>query len=82
MGCNKGDLYIAIDIGRFRDVDLFLDDMEELAAIVRASGEGVLLPGEPEQARVKAANGEVVLDDDLAQQTSALGSRYGVAAPM
>jgi L-2-hydroxycarboxylate dehydrogenase (NAD+) len=81
VDCNKGDVYIAIDIKRFRDLDGFLADMDELAAMVKASGEGVMLPGEPEHARVEAANGTLVLDDDLGVRLVELGKRYGVAVP-
>lgn len=78
VDCNKGDLYIAIDIARFRDIDDFVTDMDELAAIVKASGEGVMLPGEPEHSRVEASGEELTLDDDLAQRLVELGARYGV----
>ena len=78
VDCNKGDLHIAIDIGRFRDYDAFLDDMDELVGMMKDSGDAVLLPGEREHEREDAAGGTIVLDDDMAQQLRDLGSRYGL----
>jgi L-2-hydroxycarboxylate dehydrogenase (NAD+) len=78
VDCNKGDLYIAIDIARFRDMDGFLDDMEILKQRVKASGDGVLLPGEREDEREAASGGYVELDDDIVRRLGGLGSRYGV----
>ena len=78
VDCNKGDLYIAFDISRFRDVDAFLADMDELAAMVKASGDRVMLPGEPEHNHVKAS---LTLDGDLVQRLVELGNRYGVTPP-
>jgi L-2-hydroxycarboxylate dehydrogenase (NAD+) len=79
VDCNKGDLYLAIDIAQFRDYDDFLSDMDELVQAVKASGDGVLLPGEREHEREAAAHGKVTLDDDMLKQLERLGQRYGVA---
>jgi L-2-hydroxycarboxylate dehydrogenase (NAD+) len=78
VDCNKGDLHVAIDIGRFRDYDAFLDDMDELARMMKESGDAVLLPGEREHEREEASGGTIVLDDDMAQQLRELGRHYGV----
>jgi L-2-hydroxycarboxylate dehydrogenase (NAD+) len=78
VDCNKGDLHVAIDIGRFRDDDAFLDDMDDLARMMKDSGDAVLLPGEREHERVAASGGTVVLDDDMAEQLRELGRTYRV----
>jgi len=64
--CTKGDFFAALDVSRFRDMEEFLDDVEELSGIVKRSGSNVCLPGEIERDRLNAARGRVVLDDDLA----------------
>ena len=46
--CNKGDLYIAIDVAQFRDYEDYLDDVETLVAVIKSTGERVYLPGEVE----------------------------------
>lgn len=79
--CNKGDFYLAIDVGQFRDYEDYLDDVEDLARIVRSSGDNVYMPGEIEEERAAAAGGVVRLDDDMAGQLAALGARTGVAVP-
>ena len=78
VDCNKGDVHIAIDIGRFRDYDAFLDDMDELARMMKDSGDAVLLPGEREHEREDASGGTIVLDDDMKEQLRELGRRYDV----
>jgi L-2-hydroxycarboxylate dehydrogenase (NAD+) len=78
VDCNKGDLHVAIDIGRFRDYDAFLDDIDELVRMVKDSGDAVLLPGEREHEREDASGATVVLDDDMAQQLRDLARMYGV----
>jgi L-2-hydroxycarboxylate dehydrogenase (NAD+) len=78
VDCNKGDLYIAIDVERFRDYDAFLGDMEELAATVKGSGDRVFLPGEIEHTRARESEGKVALDEDLVRRLNELGRRYGV----
>jgi L-2-hydroxycarboxylate dehydrogenase (NAD+) len=78
VDCNKGDLYVAIDIARFRDIDAFLDDMEQLSATIKASGPDVLLPGEREHDREAEARGFLTLDDDMYGRLVELGSRYAV----
>ena len=79
--CNKGDFYLAIDVSQFRDYDEYLDDVEDLARIVKESGDEVYLPGEIDEERASRANGRVVLDEDIGGQLAGLGDRVGVAAP-
>jgi L-2-hydroxycarboxylate dehydrogenase (NAD+) len=76
--CTKGDFYVAIDIGAFRDLDAFLDDVGELAAMVKASGDAVMLPGEREHQRERDAAGSLTLDDDMAGRILALGADFGI----
>ena len=78
VDCNKGDLHVAIDISRFRDYGAFLDDMDELARMMKDSGDAVLLPGEREHEREEASGGTIVLDDDMAEQLRGLGRRYNL----
>ena len=79
--CNKGDFYLAVDVGQFRDYEEYLDDVEDLMRIVKSSGEEVFMPGEIEEQRAAQANGVVTLDADMAGQLAALGTRTGVAVP-
>lgn len=79
--CNKGDFYLAIDVGQFRDYAGYLDDVEDLARIVRESGDDVYMPGEIEEERAAKSGGVVTLDDDMARQLAALGVRTGVDVP-
>ena len=79
--CNKGDFYLAIDVGQFRDYEEYLDDVEDLVRIVKSSGEEVFMPGEIEEQRAERANGIVTLDADMATQLAALGTRTGVPVP-
>ena len=78
VDCNKGDLYLAIDIAQFRDYEKFLDDTEELLQAVKASGDNVLLPGEPEHNREASSDGKVALDEDMIDQLRNLGRRYNI----
>jgi L-2-hydroxycarboxylate dehydrogenase (NAD+) len=71
--CTKGDFYLAIDIGQSRDLDHYLDDVEGLAAIIRASGAQVYLAGGVEEQRCAAAGGRITLDDDMAVQLANIG---------
>ena len=80
--CNKGDLYIAIDVAQFRDYEDYLDDVETLVAVIKSTGESVYLPGEVEDQRAAAAGGTVTLDEDMAAQLSALSRRRGVEPPV
>ena len=80
--CNKGDLYIAIDVAQFRDYEDYLDDVETLVAVIKSTGESVYLPGEVEDQRAAAAGGTVTLDEDMAAQLSALSRRLGVEPPV
>lgn len=79
--CNKGDFYLAIDISQFRDYEEYLNDVEDLARIVKESGEEVYLPGDIDEERAAKANGRVVLDEDIAGQLAQLGDRVGTTVP-
>jgi L-2-hydroxycarboxylate dehydrogenase (NAD+) len=79
--CTKGDFYLAVDIGQFRDLDDYLDDVEDLAAIIRGSGEQVYLPGEVEDQRSATAGGLISLDDDMAVQLANIGERLDLQPP-
>lgn len=79
--CNKGDFYLAVDVGQFRDYEEYLDDVEDLVRIVKSSGDEVFMPGEIEEQRAEQAKGTVTLDADMATQLAGLGARTGVAVP-
>jgi L-2-hydroxycarboxylate dehydrogenase (NAD+) len=79
--CNKGDLYMAIDVAQFRNYEDYLDDVETLVAVIKSTGESVYLPGEVEDDRATAAGGSITLDEDMAAQLSTLGRRLGVEPP-
>lgn len=79
--CTVGDLFLAIDIGQLRDYEQYLDDVEELARVVRGSGTEVYLPGDIEEERTAASGGFVHLDDDMAVQLSAAAQQLDVPLP-
>lgn len=43
---DNGHFLLAIDVARFMGADAYFDRMEQMVALVRGSGPGVLLPGE------------------------------------
>jgi L-2-hydroxycarboxylate dehydrogenase (NAD+) len=79
--CTKGDFYLAIDISQFRQLDDYLNEVEELVEIIRSSGGEVLVPGEMEDRRSAAAGGIVTLDNDMAHQLASIGERFQVQPP-
>jgi L-2-hydroxycarboxylate dehydrogenase (NAD+) len=79
--CTVGDFFLAIDIGQLRDYEQYLEDVEDLARIVRDSGTDVYLPGDIEAERAAASGGMVHLDDDMAVQLAAAARRLSVPLP-
>jgi L-2-hydroxycarboxylate dehydrogenase (NAD+) len=78
VDCNKGDFYVAIDVGQLRDYEAYLEDMDAVVQSVKESGSEVLLPGEREHQREEGAGGVLLLDDDMISQLAGLGRRYGL----
>ena len=51
--CNKGDMFIAIDISKFVDINQFKDDVDELVKELRASGDNIIVPGDIERNNIQ-----------------------------
>ncbi len=80
---NVGQLFAALDVGRIRTLEQFLDDVERLVAMVKSDtpvepGGEILLPGEPEE-RARARHGDsLVLPDDVYATVTRLAAEVGV----
>ncbi len=53
--CNKGDVFVALDVGSVTGLHDYFEDLERLLAQIRSSGEEVVIPGEPEFERREEA---------------------------
>lgn len=71
--CTKGDLFIAIDVSKFRDVSEFLGDIEELKKMVKESGDNVYLPGEIERSREK-----IEIDKEMMEELIKIGKSVNI----
>ncbi len=72
--CTKGDLFVAINIESFVDIDLFKSRVEEVVRDIHS--EGCLLPGEIEYEREEKTR-EIVVESGLYDQLMRIAEKYG-----
>ena len=79
---DNGHFLMALDIARWMDLDSYHARFEGLVAAIKASGDGVLLPGEVrwEHYRESLANG-VVLEGRTAEAAANLAAQAKLAPP-
>lgn len=81
--CQTGHLMIALDPGKFAEIDQFLRDIDEVILRIKAlpsfDGRPVYLPGELEAILEEKRRAEgIPLDAELQSSLTAVASRYGV----
>lgn len=67
--CNKGDLYLALDPSKFRDLDEFKDDVKSLCDELRSAGENIIIPGDIERNNMKKFKKEGINIDEVLYET-------------
>lgn len=63
--CTKGDLIIAIDPSKFVDTDEFKEEVDELIAEIKDSGDNIFIPGDMEVLNIKKAKENGLPVDDV-----------------
>ncbi len=79
--------FLAVDIAQLRDLEGFLDDVEELARMVKGAApapgfEEVLLPGEPEARRSHAQRDSVELPPEVLVLLQRAAASVGLSEPL
>jgi len=79
---DNGHFLMALDVARWMDLDSYHARFEGLVAAIKASGDGVLLPGEVrwENYRKSIAKG-VVLEERTAEAVASLAAQVKLAPP-
>jgi ureidoglycolate dehydrogenase (NAD+) len=79
---DNGHFLLALDVARWMDLDSYHTRFEGLVAAIKASGDGVLLPGEVrwENYRKSMANG-VVLEEQTAETVAGLAAQVKITPP-
>ena len=78
--------FLAIHVPHFREMDAFLEDVEQLVNMVKGSppapwAQEILLPGEPEQRHAARRGGLVELPEDLCRRIASVAASVGVQQP-
>lgn len=63
--CTKGDLIMAIDPSKFVDLDEFKEEVDELIAEIKSSGDNIFIPGDMEVLNIKKAKENGLPVDDV-----------------
>lgn len=67
--CTKGDLIFAIDPSKFVDIEEFKEDVDELIAEIKGSGENIFIPGDMEVRNINKSKEEgISIDEKLYSQ--------------
>ena len=79
---DNGHFLMALDVARWMDLDSYHARFEGLVSAIKASGYGILLPGEVrwENYRESLANG-VVLDERTAETAASLAAQVNLVPP-
>jgi len=76
--CTKGDLIFAIDPSKFVDVDEFKEEVDELIAEIKNSGENIFIPGDMEVRNIHKAKEEgLLVDENLYSQLKEISEELG-----
>ncbi len=85
----NGTLFIAMDISRWRPIDEFEQELEQLLAVVKATPtapgvDEILLPGEPEERveQERRRKGGIPLDDTVWRELRAVGAKLNLPASL
>ncbi len=76
--CTKGDLIFAIDPSKFVDLEELKEDVDELIAEIKDSGENIFIPGDMEVRNIKKAKEEgLLVDENLYSQLKEISEELG-----
>ncbi len=79
---NNGHFMLVIDVERWLPREMFSDRLEALVAEIRASGDGVRIPGETRWENIRRLSREgIPVDPGIWRQIAALASESGLAPP-
>ncbi len=77
--CNKGDVFVALDVSSLTGLHGYFEGLERLLAQIKASGEDVVIPGEPEfERRVRALMEGLELPEASESALEEVAEKYGL----